>query len=101
MLGGIVGLGTFTFIYGQGHSYFSDDPESCVNCHDEDYKDVYNEWIENTSGLIKRLEKKIQSEKLSSEHPAVLLLKNLKKDGSRGIHNPDLYEKLIEDALNK
>jgi cytochrome c nitrite reductase small subunit len=34
MLGGaLLGLGSFTFLYGEGISYFSTDPTACVNCH--------------------------------------------------------------------
>jgi len=29
----LVGIGTFTFSYGEGLSYFSKDPEACMNCH--------------------------------------------------------------------
>ena len=33
LLGLMVGVGSFTFLYGQGFSYFSTDPRACVNCH--------------------------------------------------------------------
>jgi len=33
LLGVFVGLGAFTFHYGEGLSYFSKDPAACVNCH--------------------------------------------------------------------
>lgn len=33
MLGILFGVGTFTFGYGQGASYFSSDPKNCANCH--------------------------------------------------------------------
>ncbi len=33
VLGGVVGLGAFTFHYGEGLSYFSKDPRACANCH--------------------------------------------------------------------
>lgn len=33
LLGVLSGLGIFTFGYGQGASYLSNDPQSCVNCH--------------------------------------------------------------------
>lgn len=33
LMGVLVGLGLFTFRYGEGHSYFSSDPTACVNCH--------------------------------------------------------------------
>ncbi len=33
MLGMFLGVSGFTFIYGEGPSYFSKDPAACVNCH--------------------------------------------------------------------
>lgn len=42
LLGGIVGLGTYTFVYAQGASYLSDEPTTCVNCHV--MNDVYDRW---------------------------------------------------------
>lgn len=33
LMGSLFGLGGYTFKYGEGLSYFSKDPESCVNCH--------------------------------------------------------------------
>jgi len=32
-LGGVAGLGAFTFHYAEGLSYFSTDPAACKNCH--------------------------------------------------------------------
>ena len=32
-LGCLFGLGSYTFKYGEGLSYFSKDPQACVNCH--------------------------------------------------------------------
>lgn len=42
MLGVVVGLGMFTFGYGQGASYLSDEPQSCANCHI--MQDHYDSW---------------------------------------------------------
>lgn len=33
VVGILIGLGSFTFYYGEGLSYMSTDPEACVNCH--------------------------------------------------------------------
>ena len=33
LTGAFVGLGGFTFVYGQGASYFANDPRACANCH--------------------------------------------------------------------
>jgi cytochrome c nitrite reductase small subunit len=33
LIGGLLGLSGFTFLYAEGWSYLSDDPAACVNCH--------------------------------------------------------------------
>ncbi len=33
LVGGLGGLGTFTFVYGDGLAYLSSDPAACANCH--------------------------------------------------------------------
>jgi cytochrome c nitrite reductase small subunit len=42
LIGVTVGAGGFTFIYGQGFSYLSNDPRACVNCHI--MRDHYDGW---------------------------------------------------------
>jgi cytochrome c nitrite reductase small subunit len=42
LFGGVIGLGSFTFVYAEGASYFSNDPQACVNCHI--MRDVYDGW---------------------------------------------------------
>ncbi len=42
VIGGIIGLGGYTFVYANGFSYLSDDPKACVNCHI--MWDVYDGW---------------------------------------------------------
>ena len=42
LAGGIVGLGSYTFVYARGFSYFSDDPTACINCHI--MREVYDGW---------------------------------------------------------
>jgi cytochrome c nitrite reductase small subunit len=41
-LGVLLGLGGFTFVYGEGFSYFSTNPKACVNCHV--MNDEYDSW---------------------------------------------------------
>lgn len=43
LLGVFVGLGGFTFYYAEGFSYFSEQPQTCVNCHV--MQEQYDEWI--------------------------------------------------------
>jgi len=33
LAGSMAGLGLYTFLYAQGYSYFSNDPNACANCH--------------------------------------------------------------------
>jgi cytochrome c nitrite reductase small subunit len=42
LLGTLVGVGSFTFRYGEGLSYFSTDPAACKNCHI--MNEQYNYW---------------------------------------------------------
>ncbi len=42
LLGLVVGVGAFTFDYGEGLSYFSTDPRACKNCHV--MNDEYASW---------------------------------------------------------
>jgi cytochrome c nitrite reductase small subunit len=42
LVGGVLGLGVYTFQYAEGLSYFSTDPRACVNCHI--MRDAYDAW---------------------------------------------------------
>lgn len=42
MVGFLFGMGGYTFVQGEGLSYFSDDPKACMNCHV--MQDHYYSW---------------------------------------------------------
>ena len=46
MLGLPAGVGSFTFVYADGASYFYDDPAACANCHVMDTH--YDAWIKSS-----------------------------------------------------
>ena len=46
VLGLFIGMGLYTFTYGQGFSYLSTDPKACVNCHI--MQDEYDSWQKGT-----------------------------------------------------
>lgn len=46
----VLGLGVFTFARAEGHSYFSDDPDSCMNCHV--MRDQYDAWHHSSHARV-------------------------------------------------
>ena len=50
MLGLLGGVGTYTFYYARGASYFSNDPRSCVNCHI--MRDQYAGWQKASHHIV-------------------------------------------------
>ncbi len=71
----------------------------CTNCHEKDYEEMFDEWENTSLELLKRLREKVNGKKYRRGDYAYDTLVLLEKDGSKGIHNPELYEKLIEEAL--
>ncbi len=43
VVGAMIGLAVYTFIYAKGSSYLSKDPQACINCHI--MEDQYDGWI--------------------------------------------------------
>ena len=50
VVGGIVGLSGYTFVYAQGFSYLSDDPAACANCHV--MKQVYDAYPKSSHHYV-------------------------------------------------
>ncbi|MBD3290513.1 hypothetical protein GF337_17040 [candidate division KSB1 bacterium] len=83
--------------------------ESCRECHDdESYINAYAEWQEETTTVIEFIENWLQenrsiklteeqNEKISKVKEAVQIVK---KDGSRGVHNPQFFLSLLEKSQN-
>jgi cytochrome c nitrite reductase small subunit len=51
-VGVAAGLGTFTFGYADGLSYFSTDPRACANCHVMNTE--YDSWIKSSHHIVAR-----------------------------------------------
>ena len=51
--GVLIGLSAFTFVYAEGFSYFSNDPNACMNCHimREQFRSSMQARPRSTSGL--------------------------------------------------
>lgn len=50
MLGILAGLSLFTFGYARGTSYFSDDPQACMNCHV--MRDQFEAWQRSSHARV-------------------------------------------------
>ena len=50
VLGLAVGVGFFTFIYADGHSYLTNDPAACANCHVMD--DHFDAWLQSSHKAV-------------------------------------------------
>jgi cytochrome c nitrite reductase small subunit len=50
LTGVLLGVGTYTFIYAKGVSYFSDDPAACANCHIMNAQ--YNGWVKSSHHAV-------------------------------------------------
>lgn len=46
LLGVAAGVGSYTFIYAQGWSYFTNNPAACANCHV--MQDHYDAWLKSS-----------------------------------------------------
>ncbi len=50
LVGGVLGLGGYTFWYARGASYFSNNPQACVNCHI--MREHYDSWQKSSHHAV-------------------------------------------------
>lgn len=50
LTGALFGIGGYTFWYGQGFSYLSNDPRACVNCHI--MNEHYDGWLKSSHHAV-------------------------------------------------
>lgn len=46
LVGSLVGVGAYTFIYAKGYSYLTNNPTACVNCHV--MRAEYDGWVKSS-----------------------------------------------------
>ncbi len=85
---------------------YRSDRNKCVDCHEEDYSDIFLEWQKSVKDLIRSLNTSLKERKklsLPKEEQAQLLnieksLKNIELDGSSGIHNYLTIEEMLTNS---
>ncbi len=82
--------------------------ERCAKCHEDEYKNFVTEWQSQTLETIKEIEKNIKEAKAGKNSKAKELIKEAQKllyyvraDGSKGVHNPDYVEEILDKAKEK
>jgi len=82
---------------------YRSDRNKCVDCHEEEYGEIFSEWQNSVQDLIRSLKTSLAEKKklsLSREEKAQLSeieksLKNVELDGSSGIHNYSTIEEML------
>ncbi len=46
LVGAVIGVGAYTFIYAKGYSYLLNDPNACQNCHV--MRDQFDGWVKSS-----------------------------------------------------
>ncbi len=46
LIGAVIGIGSYAFIYAKGYSYLLNDPSACANCHV--MNDQYSGWLKSS-----------------------------------------------------
>lgn len=88
---------------GPQNQIFRSDKNKCLNCHDEDYRDIFIEWQDSVKNLVSSMKTSIKEKKklsLSVEEKAQLLnmeqtIRKIEIDGSSGIHNYSSIEEML------
>ncbi len=50
LIGAAIGIGAFTFVYADGHSYLTDDPAACANCHV--MEEQFSAWMKSSHASV-------------------------------------------------
>jgi len=75
--------------------------DMCSNCHEVEYEALFDEWKQTGQALMQTLRDTVKRENLRKGDKRYDTLRLLEKDGSKSIHNPELYEALIHEALDQ
>ena len=81
------------------------DAAKCLDCHEEDYRDIFTEWqnsyLELKASINDSL-KELRTQNLSQQEKSELaeirkILENIELDGSKSIHNYQFIEETLSN----
>lgn len=86
---------------------FRSNRSQCLECHEEDYADMFDEWQSSTQDLIRSLAAAVNAkrkENLSRADRSQLdeiqrVLNNIRTDGSSGVHNAMFFDEVLSDLI--
>jgi len=89
------------------NNIFRSDAKKCMDCHEEEYAEMFKEWqqsVKDLSASLTALLKEKKKLKLSEQEKIILLetehsLQNIKLDGSSGIHNYMYIEEMLTHLI--
>jgi hypothetical protein len=93
---------------GPQNQIFRSDKNKCLDCHEEDYAEMFTEWQASVKNLIASLNNTLVEKKklrLTEEEKAQILkiekaLETIELDGSLGIHNYLSIEEMLTNLQN-
>ncbi|MCK4758598.1 MAG: cytochrome c3 family protein, partial [Candidatus Aminicenantes bacterium] len=92
--------------FGEGDQVVRSNKNKCLDCHEEDYLELFSEWQDSVKGLIRDVRSALKESKklkLSEAEKAELLkienvLQKIEFDGSLGIHNFPFIEEFLSTS---
>ena len=83
--------------------------EKCLDCHEEDYRELFTEWqnsYQELSTSIRDSLQKLNRQVLSRQDKSDLaeiqnILENIELDGSKGIHNFQFFEETLSNIQKR
>jgi hypothetical protein len=92
---------------GEGGQVIRSGKSECLNCHEEEYAEIYEEWRSSVQDLMETMTSQLKQYKKSTDPNKAnitdleQLLRMIKLDGSLGIHNYLFIEKILIDSLKR
>lgn len=92
----------------EGKGVIRPEKSACINCHDEDYGEMFTEWQESIRGLEETLSENLKRAgkgRLSAADKQDLakarsVLKKIRTDGSSGVHNFAFMEDTLTNLID-